>query len=73
MEALHKSPGLIKRKFTPLVKKQKCWLEDLVVEQDYCCKNSNVFLNHEALLISIHQNCPPSHLDSAMWDHINIS
>ena len=23
------------RKFTPQVKKLKCWLEDLVVEQDY--------------------------------------
>ena len=27
----------LKRKFTSLVKKLKCWLEDLVVEQDYCC------------------------------------
>ena len=33
--------------------------------------NSNVLLNHEVLLISIHQNDPTSHLVPAEWDHIN--
>ena len=33
--------------------------------------NSNVLLNHEAWLISIHQNDPISHLVPVEWDHIN--
>ena len=59
-----KLPSL--NKSSHIVKKLKCWLEDLVVEQDYCC-----CFNVLWVFISIHQNDATSHLVPGKWDYIN--